>query len=109
MATKNSLMYLNLYKNGTTWAFDDDKFDIINEPFVLGMSEIISYYTDKQNCEIIFGKEPFPNSKSLTLLREEANGGWYLDEESQMTGWLCPVTRIYYNNTIPEKIYFQVK
>ena len=40
----NAMMHLNLYKTGTVWAFDDAKHNISKEPFVLGMSEIISSY-----------------------------------------------------------------
>ena len=38
----NAMMSLNLYKVGETWMFDDDTYGIKAEPFVLGMSEIIT-------------------------------------------------------------------
>jgi hypothetical protein len=104
----NSLMQLNLYKKNSTWAFDDDKKSIVAEPFVLGMSEIITHHIPNKNeCEVIFSKEKFPNCKTLTLLNEDSNGGWYIDEESSMKGWLCPVTRIYLEG-IPKNIYYSV-
>lgn len=106
----NSIMMLSLYKEGTTWAFDDATFGITREPFVMGMSEIISSYLPEKakKCTIYFSHTPFPESEKLTLLYEEANGGVYKVESSGMTGWLCPVTRIYMQG-IPESIYFQVK
>ena len=81
----NSLMHLSLYKKNSTWAFDDDKKAIIAEPFVLGMSEIITHHVpNKDNCEVIFSKEKFPNCKILTLLNEDSNGGWYIDESESL-------------------------
>lgn len=105
----NSLMSLNLYNVSGTWCFDDQAFDINREPFVMGMSEIISSYLpkDAEKCEIIFGHKPFPNSDVLALEKEEMNGGWYNLASKNMRGWLCPVTRIYMNG-IPENIYFKV-
>ncbi len=105
----NALMHLSLYKEGTTWKFDDVHNAIKAEPFVAGMSEIISHFTGKRKkCEVIFGAEPFPGCRTLNLEREEAGGGWYTETETEMYGWLCPVTRVYYNG-IPQNIYFQIK
>lgn len=105
----NSIMSLDLYNVSGTWCFDDENFDIAREPFVMGMSEIISSYlpenTDK--CQIIFSLYPFPNADVITLEKEEANGGWYNLPSKDMRGWLCPVTRIYMKG-IPQEIYFHV-
>jgi len=105
----NSIMTLDLYKDGNTWCFDDNTFNITREPFVLGMSEIISNYLpeDAKKCNIIFSHSEFPTCETLTLDYEEANGGWYTVESNQMRGWLCPVTRVYMRS-IPQKIYFKV-
>lgn len=108
MNTQNSILFLDLYKKGSTWAFDDANKNIQAEPFVMGMSEIISHYTDKENCTAYFSLQPFPDAKKLSLLKEDSNGGWYQDESTNMTGWLCPVTRVYLNG-IPNHIYFQIK
>ena len=43
----NAMMSLNLYRTGNTWMFDDETYGIVAEPFVLGMSEIISAYLPK--------------------------------------------------------------
>lgn len=106
----NSLMSLNLYNVGGTWCFDDETFDINREPFVMGMSQIISSYLpkDAEKCEFIFSHKPFPGCDALTLEKEEMGGGWYKVESKNMRGWLCPVTRIYMG-CIPENIYFQPK
>ena len=112
----NAMMSLNLYKTGDTWMFDDETFGITAEPFVLGMSEIISSYLTKgkDRCTAIFSLNEFPECDTLDLEYEEANGGWYNVSKSNfpttkgMRGWLCPVTRVYLN-TIPKNIYYKVK
>lgn len=106
----NSIMMLSLYKEGTTWAFDDATFGITREPFVMGMSEIISSYLPEKakTCTIYFSHNAFPNCEKLNLIEEQANGGVYKVESTGMMGWLCPVTRIYMQG-IPQNIYFQVK
>jgi hypothetical protein len=105
----NSIITLNLYKSGTTWCFDDDVFAIKREPFVLGMSEIITSYLPEntETCTLLASNNEFPNSSHLRLDKEEANGGWYTVTDTGMKGWLCPVTRIYMQG-IPENIYFQI-
>ena len=107
--TQNAMMSLALYREETTWKFDDDRKAIIAEPFVLGMSEIISSYLPENNetSTIIFSANPFPGAHCLKLEREEANGGWYHVNETGMRGWLCPVTRVYMGG-IPSHIYFHV-
>lgn len=112
----NAMMSLNLYKTGDTWMFDDETFGITAEPFVLGMSEIISSYLTKgkDRCTAIFSLNEFPGCDTLDLEYEEANGGWYNVSKSNfpttkgMRGWLCPVTRVYLN-TIPKNIYYKVE
>jgi hypothetical protein len=112
----NAMMHLNLYKTGTTWQFDDATFGIKAEPFVLGMSEIITSYfhKNKKKCKAIFSLNKFPGCDTLTLIEPDAGGGWYTVTDSEnpgtkgMKGWLCPVTRVYLQN-IPEKIYYKVE
>ena len=112
----NAMMHLNLYKTGTTWQFDDAVFGIKAEPFVLGMSEIISSYLDKKKkkCKAIFSLNEFPGCDTLTLIEPDSGGGWYTVTDSEnpgtkgMKGWLCPVTRVYLQD-IPEKIYYKVE
>ena len=111
----NAMMSLSLYKTGNTWMFDDDTYGIKAEPFVLGMSEIISAYLPKgkDRCTAIFSLNEFPLCDTLDLTEEEANGGWYVVGESNfptiegMKGWLCPVTRVYLN-TIPQNVYYKI-
>jgi len=112
----NAMMSLNLYKTGETWMFDDDTYGIKAEPFVLGMSEIISAYLSKgkDGCTAIFSLNKFPLCDTLDLTQEDSNGGWYVVSESNfptikgMKGWLCPVTRMYLK-TIPQNVYYKIE
>lgn len=105
----NSMMQLNLYKVGDTWKFDDANNNIKAEPFVLGMSEIITYFSPNQEtCTITFSNKEFPYSYILDLVNEENNGGWYnCSAIKGGKGWLCPVTKIYFNG-MPKIIYFKI-
>jgi hypothetical protein len=104
----NSMLQLSLYKSNSTWAFDDEKRSIVSEPFVLGMSEIITHYVpDSDRCEVLFSIEKFPSCRTLQLLNEDCNGGWYRDQDSNLQGWLCPVTRVYLNG-IPDNIFYSI-
>ena len=73
MKNGNSMMFLNLYKTENTWQFDDDKFEIVAEPFILGMSEMISSYltVNTINCTAIFSLSKFPECETLKLLNGE--------------------------------------
>ena len=112
----NSMMSLNLYKKGETWMFDDDTYGIKAEPFVLGMSEIISAYLskDKDGCNLIFSLNKFLLSDTLDLMQKKSSGGWYVVSESNfptikgMKGWLCLVTRVYMK-TIPQNTYYKIE
>jgi len=112
----NAMMSLNLYKTCETWMFDDDTYGIKAEPFVLGMSEIISAYLSKgkDRCTAIFSLNKFPLCDTLDLTQEDSNGGWYVVSESNfptikgMKGWLCPVTRVYLK-TIPQNVYYKIE
>ena len=72
----NAMMSLNLYKTGETWMFDDDTYGIKAEPFVLGMSEIISAYLSKgkDRCTAIFSLNKFPLCDTLDLTQEDSDG-----------------------------------
>lgn len=114
--TGNAMMALNLYKTGETWMFDDAAYDIKAEPFVLGISEIITDYLPKgkNECTMIFSLNKFPTCDTLSLKEEDSNGGWYEVSDSKSTnlegrvGWLCPVARVYLK-TIPKSIYYKIQ
>jgi hypothetical protein len=107
----NAMMQLHLYKRGDTWKFDDPMHGIKAEPFVLGMSEMISFYVANSRVyttTITFSLSKFPRCHELNFLEHDSNGAWYFDPYSEKMGWLCPIIRTYMNG-IPQKIYFTIE
>lgn len=105
----NAIMFLELYKTGNVWLFDDLKRNIIAEPFVAGMNEIIDAHVGKKTtlCQATFSANPFPQANTLVLIDGENMGGWYRDTATSMEGWLCPVVKVYFGG-VPEKIYYSI-
>ena len=103
----NSIMVLNPRKTDYgVWVFDDPSNNLVQEPFVNGVPQIIE--TVLQNNEIsvreaangfnmYFSASSFPGSQAtLTWLREESGGNWYRCEEPGQQGWLCPALFKYF-------------
>ena len=64
-----------------TWVFDDDAVDLVPEPFVSGVPEMIDELVAeiadaRQGFRLLFSEAPFPSyQRKLTRLRAEF-GGW---------------------------------
>lgn len=106
----NVLMVIAPYWYQGTWVFDDETVDLVREPFVLGVPEMIDELVQdipdaKSGFRLTFSASPFPGyQKELTWVREEHGGNWYSSEDPPMEGWLCPALFKYFDET-PEKIY----
>jgi len=106
----NALMVIFPYQYNNTWVFDDPDVNLVKEPFVFGIPEMIdplvSDIPDPQNgFKLIFSKKPFPGYQlKLTWLREECEGDWYNLDGTKEEGWLCPALLKYFN-TAPTEIY----
>jgi hypothetical protein len=79
-----------------TWVFDDDAVDLVQEPFVSGVPEMIDELVSnipnaRQGFRLLFSPTPFPGyQRKLTRLREEFGGWWYSSNKSDEEGWLPP-------------------
>jgi len=113
----NAMMVLELYRHNGCWVFDDENYDLVAEPFVSGVSEIIDELAIIQygntlhdkGLNITFSKNPFPNYQArIDRLREEYDGNWYEWKETNMEGWLCPALFNYFS-TAPDSIYVSIK
>ena len=110
----NSMIAIHPYRHEGLWVFDDDKVELVQEPFVEGADTMI----DRMVADIpdaasgftmLFSAVPFPSHQvSLDWQREEAGGNWYRSPELEMEGWLCPALYEYFEQA-PPKIYVQVK
>lgn len=113
----NAIFSITPYYHSGMWVFDDDRVNLVKEPFVAGIPEIIEYYLAKENIDgkkgfvAIFSDTPMPDYTSILNIfdREKTQtGAWYRDEVTKMEGWLCPALLLYYK-TPPENIYFKFK
>jgi hypothetical protein len=106
----NTMLIIFPYKSEGTWAFDDAQAELVREPFVFGVPEMIDQFvTDIPNAEqgfkLFFSASPFPGYQAkLTWVREEYGGNWYLWKAFQMEGWLCPALFKYFTES-PQNLY----
>ena len=110
----NTINIIQPYKYLTMWVFDDEKVDLIQEPFVSGADEIIEEmvkdFPDADNGFILmFSATSFPGHQVVFEWRREDQGGnWYYLKELDKEGWLCPALFKYFDKA-PENIYVQFK
>jgi len=110
----NAMMVIFPYRYEGMWVFDDDATDLVREPFVSGIPEIIDILVKdipnaQKGFKLLFSGNPFPGYQvELVWLREEYGGNWYRWEEKNQEGWLCPALFKYFGTT-PPKIYCQAE
>src|SRR5262249_8597587 len=111
----NALRIINCYRYCDTWVFDDPAVDLVREPFVAGVPEILDLLRSQhgitgERFNIIFSPIPFPGYHARARWeREEEGGNWYSPEADgqTLTGWLCPALLKYFPKA-PKEIYVKV-
>jgi hypothetical protein len=74
----NAVFFINAYRLGATWMFDDKQRNIKGEPFVSGASELIQKYLDRKgitstkDVPLIFSISLIPDA-DVTLIVTEKN------------------------------------
>lgn len=111
------------YLIGSTWIFDDEQTGLKQEPFVKGMSEMISRLIESksipnaaQGFAMTFSDKPFDEADvELHWLRADEPespmaGNYYSGSIAgeQMTGWLCPALLCYFN-AAPQRLYVRAE
>ena len=120
----NSMLCINVYRHNGCWCFDDTTRELLAEPFVLGMSEIISSIIEEQQLpsakfyKILFADTEFPTAQGSLVRNEfDTGGAWYYREAPEslpeastkvQQGWLCPATLKYFE-VHPPKIFFKIE
>lgn len=110
----NSMMIIAPYRSRDTWVFDDPNTELVSEPFVEGIPEMIDILVkDIPNAndgfKMLFSGSPFPGYQAkLNRLNSEYGGTWYSWEQHKMTGWLCPALFKYFTEAPPE-LYFKAE
>ncbi len=101
-------------ESAMTWVFDDEAVDLVQEPFVSGVPEMIDELVAnvpeaREGFRLVFSAAPFPGyQRKLTRLREEYGGWWYLSDEPEAEGWLCPALFRYFDEP-PQEIYVKAE
>ena len=126
------VLYPYLSKQGWTkefWVFDDERTQIKDEPFVQGMSEMITRLVKHKGLEnpeegfkLVFSGEDMESDTVLEWIRSDNRdakpgvpgssslGNWYRATIAglRMEGWLCPALGCYFKAS-PEKIYIRAE
>lgn len=104
----NQLRVLRPYRAHGTWVFDDERVGLVQEPFVLGVPEMIDRLIEQAGLagaeagfRLLFSAAPFPGATPFRHVRDESGGAWYRDEEGR-EGWLCPAMLHYFDAPPPE-------
>jgi hypothetical protein len=100
----NHIFVIAPYWHAGLWVFDDDRVDLVKEPFVSGIPEMIDDLVQdipnaRQGFRLLFSPGPFPGfQRKLTWVREEFGGNWYRADQPAMEGWLCPAMLLYFQS-----------
>ncbi len=106
----NQIQVIQPYFHAGTWVFDDAATDLVQEPFVEGMPEMIDELLAREGLakgepfRLLFSHAPFPgHAAKLDWVRDEYDGNWYewRDGANTMTGWLCPALFKYFDIAPP--------
>lgn len=112
----NQIMVIAPYwlESSQAWVFDDESTDLVQEPFVSGIPEIIEHATRnipnaRKGFRLLFSSGSFPGHQhKLVRMHMEDGGWWYRDRQTFMRGWLCPALFRYFTEA-PEHIYVKVE
>ena len=110
LVNMNTLMVIHPYKYQGQWVFDDDRVDLIREPFIAGADAIIDHMVKniadaESGFRLVFSAVPFPgHDAALERRREDAGGHWYWHSGLNMEGWLCPALFKYFEEA-PDYLY----
>jgi len=110
----NQILVIKPYWYLGTWAFDDPSTDLVQEPFVSGVPEMINDLVKdipnaRQGFRLQFSADPFPGfQRKLEWDRKEFEGNWYRMEEPPMEGWLCPAMFRYFK-VAPAELYVKAE
>ena len=114
LGTSNQLFVIHPYLDQGTWVFDDPARDLVKEPFVMGIPEMIEKATigipnADRGFTAVFSAQPFPGATlELQRVREEHGGWWYGWANTKQEGWLCPALFRYFDDA-PERIFVHVQ
>jgi hypothetical protein len=107
---KNSINVISPYHSNGMWVFDDDRHDLVREPFVAGADVFIDCLAAdipnaKKGFNLVFSSQPFPDyTFHVKWVKSGGTGNWYRSEEYNLEGWLCPALLKYFDEP-PKEIF----
>jgi hypothetical protein len=118
----NQIFVIKPYKYAGTWVFDDPARDLIREPFVAGVPEMIDFvlqgmeiHNPELGFQLLFSASLFETVDysdvvRLDLLKLDLGGAWYelVRYGKTMEGWLCPALLKYFDKP-PDEIYLKAE
>ena len=104
------------FRDQGMWVFTDESVDLVKEPFVAGIPEILESLLAKEGIQnpesgfrLIFSATPFPSHQLVAVrLREDDGGHWYGVDTPQGEGWLCSAMFNYFSQA-PDNLYIRVE
>ena len=104
----NTINFIEPYKIGKSWVFDDERTGLIQEPFVAGADTLLEILSKgKKKIKLLFSETYFPETYKLDWQSEEV-GNWYFCKQLNHKLWLCPALLKYFK-TAPKTIFFKVE
>ena len=109
-APSNAILTIKPYWYNGTWVFDDERVNLVKEPFVSGIPEMINHIVKnipnvKEGFRLLFSAKPFPDyDLKLTWVRQDVDGNCYYSKKLNKEGWLCPALFQYYKEA-PKEFY----
>jgi len=111
----NALQIIFPYKDRGQWMFDDERVNLVREPFIYGMDTLLNIIATREKIKglskgvkLIFSHLPFPQAIELVWDREDVGGNWYACPEiNDRQGWLCPAMFKYFKKT-PARLYIKM-
>ena len=97
----NAIQVIFPYQENGVWMFDDKAKDLVREPFVCGIPQMVELLVaDIQHANkgfaLYFSDQQFPGFQlKVDLVEAEAGGNWYklTVDGTETRGWLCPHAR----------------
>ena len=108
----NGMQVIFPFKDNGVWMFDDERKQLVREPFVCGIPEMVDLLVaDIEDADggfaLYFSDRRFPGYRlKVDLVAPEAGGNWYklTVDGTEMKGWLCPALFKFFE-TAPATIY----
>ena len=115
MTLNNSIFVIAPYWYEGTWVFDDDRVELIKEPFASGVPDVINHLVReipdaKDGFRMFFSKNKYPGyNQSLSRRSTKYNGNRYhIDVDPRLSDWLCPALSHYFPEP-PDKLYISAE